>query len=234
MAALVQHRAAGEVERQAQAEADAGLDLAHALEHLLGGEQVDAAELVVVAPVAPGRARSGALLSTAWSRVLLLPLVALYRPVGLALQHRFAQFANLVSASARRSAEGSGPMADKDFVVSADGHLLEPIDLFKTRLPEHLRDMAVWEEEIEIEPFVEGGARVFRKLHTPGLRGLDGLALPPDAADARPRAIPSSSSRTWTPTASTPRCCTPTCRSSASSPTITRCRSRTPGSTTTT
>ena len=30
--------------------------LAHALEHLLGGEQVDAAELVVVAPVAPGRA----------------------------------------------------------------------------------------------------------------------------------------------------------------------------------
>ena len=49
-------RAAGEVERQAQAEADAGLDLAHALEHLLGGEQVDATELVVVAPIAPGRA----------------------------------------------------------------------------------------------------------------------------------------------------------------------------------
>ena len=46
----------GIVERQAQAEADAGLDLAHALEHLLGGEQVDAAELVVVAPVAPGGA----------------------------------------------------------------------------------------------------------------------------------------------------------------------------------
>ena len=30
-------------------------------------------------------------------------------------------------------------MAQKDFVVSADGHLLEPIDLFKTRLPENLR-----------------------------------------------------------------------------------------------
>ncbi len=71
-------------------------------------------------------------------------------------------------------------MTQKDFVVSADGHLLEPIDLFKTRLPEHLRDMAVWEEEFEIEPFVEGGARVFRKLHTPGFEGWTVLALPPD------------------------------------------------------
>lgn len=62
-------------------------------------------------------------------------------------------------------------MTQKDFVVSADGHLLEPIDLFKTRLPEHLRDLAVWEEEFEIEPFVPGGARVFRKLHTPGFEG---------------------------------------------------------------
>ena len=72
VAPLVQGGAAGEVERQAEAEADAGLDLAHALEHLLGGEQVDAAELVVVAPVAPGRA----------VRALLPPLrhgVALYR-----------------------------------------------------------------------------------------------------------------------------------------------------------
>jgi predicted TIM-barrel fold metal-dependent hydrolase len=58
-----------------------------------------------------------------------------------------------------------------DFVVSADGHLLEPITLFKERLPEHLRDRAVWEEEIEIEPFVDGGASVFRKLHTPGFEG---------------------------------------------------------------
>jgi predicted TIM-barrel fold metal-dependent hydrolase len=62
-------------------------------------------------------------------------------------------------------------MSQKDFIVSADGHLLEPIDLFKTRLPKNLRDMAVWEEEFEIEPFVEGGARVFRKLHTPGFEG---------------------------------------------------------------
>ena len=28
----------------------------------------------------------------------------------------------------------------KDFVVSGDGHLLEPTDLFATRLPKHLRD----------------------------------------------------------------------------------------------
>ncbi len=59
----------------------------------------------------------------------------------------------------------------KDFVVSADGHLLEPTDLFRTRLPEHLRDRGVWEEDFEIEPLVEGGARVFRKLHTPGFEG---------------------------------------------------------------
>ena len=62
-------------------------------------------------------------------------------------------------------------MTQKDFVVSADGHLLEPTDLFKTRLPKHLRDRAVWEEDFEIEPLVEGGPRVFRKLHTPGFEG---------------------------------------------------------------
>ena len=60
---------------------------------------------------------------------------------------------------------------DEDFVVSADGHLLEPIDLFRTRLPKHLRDRAVWEEDFEIEPFVENGARIFRRLHTPGYEG---------------------------------------------------------------
>lgn len=62
-------------------------------------------------------------------------------------------------------------MTTTDFVVSADGHLLEPTDLFKTRLPKHLRDRAVWEEDFEIEPFVEDGATVFRRLHTPGYEG---------------------------------------------------------------
>src|SRR6478752_6843282 len=62
-------------------------------------------------------------------------------------------------------------MTDKDFVVSADGHLFEPTDLFKTRLPKHLRDRAVWEEDFEIEPLVEGGATIFRRLHTSGFEG---------------------------------------------------------------
>ncbi len=62
-------------------------------------------------------------------------------------------------------------MADKDFVVSADGHILEPTDLFVTRMPKHLRDRAVWEEDFEIEPLVEDGARIFRRLHTSGFEG---------------------------------------------------------------
>ena len=56
-------------------------------------------------------------------------------------------------------------------VVSADGHLLEPTDLFVTRLPKHLRDRGVWEEDFEIEPLVDGGAHIFRRLHTPGFEG---------------------------------------------------------------
>jgi predicted TIM-barrel fold metal-dependent hydrolase len=62
-------------------------------------------------------------------------------------------------------------MTDKDFVVSADGHILEPTDLFVTRLPRHLRDRAVWEEDFEIEPLVEGGVRDFRRLHSPSYEG---------------------------------------------------------------
>lgn len=61
-------------------------------------------------------------------------------------------------------------MSVKDFVVSGDGHLLEPTDLFKTRLPKHLRDRAVWEEDFEVEP-LEGGAKVMRMLHTAGFDG---------------------------------------------------------------
>src|SRR5512139_4040121 len=62
-------------------------------------------------------------------------------------------------------------MAEKDFIVSADGHILEPTDLFLTRLPKHLRDRAVWEEDFEVEPQYEGAATVFRMLHTPGYDG---------------------------------------------------------------
>ncbi len=58
------------------------------------------------------------------------------------------------------------------FVVSGDTHIIEPVDLFKTRLPKHLRDRALWEEEFELdEPIVPGGHTVFRKLHTVGYDG---------------------------------------------------------------
>src|ERR1035438_5239709 len=62
-------------------------------------------------------------------------------------------------------------MTTNQLVVSADGHILEPTDLFTTRLPKHLRDRGVWEDDFEIEPLVEGGARIFRRLHTPGFEG---------------------------------------------------------------
>jgi predicted TIM-barrel fold metal-dependent hydrolase len=62
-------------------------------------------------------------------------------------------------------------MYDKNFVFSADGHILEPTDLFLTRFPKHLKDRAVWEEDFEIEPLVEGGVKDFRHLHTPSFEG---------------------------------------------------------------
>jgi len=59
-----------------------------------------------------------------------------------------------------------------EFVVSGDAHIIEPIDLFKTRLPKNLRDRALWEEEFVLEePLVPGGHTVFRTLHTPGFDG---------------------------------------------------------------
>jgi predicted TIM-barrel fold metal-dependent hydrolase len=59
----------------------------------------------------------------------------------------------------------------KEFVVSADGHIVEPTDLFRTRLPKHLRDRGFWEEDFEIEPLVEGGVRDFARVRTPGFEG---------------------------------------------------------------
>jgi predicted TIM-barrel fold metal-dependent hydrolase len=62
-------------------------------------------------------------------------------------------------------------MTQQDFIVSADGHVVEPTDLFRTRLPKHLRDRGFWEEDFEIEPLVEGGVREFAKVRTPGFEG---------------------------------------------------------------
>jgi predicted TIM-barrel fold metal-dependent hydrolase len=60
----------------------------------------------------------------------------------------------------------------KEFVVSGDSHIIEPVDLFKTRLPERLRDRALWEEEFTLDaPIVPGGHTEFKKLHTIGFDG---------------------------------------------------------------
>src|SRR5437016_3288658 len=58
-------------------------------------------------------------------------------------------------------------MPAKDFVVSGDGHLLEPTDLFKTRLPKHLRDRGVWDEDFEIERVAAAGFRAILLPATP-------------------------------------------------------------------
>ena len=98
----------------------------------------------------------------------------LYRPVGLDFGRRVPRArpadhpVDRDLASQRRKVT---TMTEKQLVVSADGHILEPTDLFVTRLPKHLRDRAVWEDDFEIEPLVEGGARMFRRLHTPGFEG---------------------------------------------------------------
>jgi predicted TIM-barrel fold metal-dependent hydrolase len=62
-------------------------------------------------------------------------------------------------------------MTGKHLVVSADGHIVEPTELFHTRLPKHLRDRGFWEEEFETDPLVEGGVRDFARVRTPGFEG---------------------------------------------------------------
>ncbi|MFE9603774.1 amidohydrolase family protein [Streptomyces hokutonensis] len=56
--------------------------------------------------------------------------------------------------------------------MSGDSHIIEPVDLFKTRLPKELRERALWEEEFTLdEPIVPGGHTEFKKLHTIGFDG---------------------------------------------------------------
>src|SRR5205823_12329963 len=101
---------------------------------------------------------------TGWSNLATKRSAGPPRPIGV----------DLLGSPARASEPRAGRshrMAEKDFVVSADGHIVEPTDLFLTRLPKHLRDRAFWEEDFEIEPLVEGGVRDFRRLRTPGFEG---------------------------------------------------------------
>jgi predicted TIM-barrel fold metal-dependent hydrolase len=56
-------------------------------------------------------------------------------------------------------------------IFSADGHILEPIDLFLTRLPKSMRDRAIWEEDFESEPIGEEGTTLFRTFHGPRYDG---------------------------------------------------------------
>ena len=59
-----------------------------------------------------------------------------------------------------------------EFIVSGDSHVVEPVDLYRTRLPKHMRDEALWEEDTILEePLVPGGHTVFRTVHTPGYDG---------------------------------------------------------------
>src|SRR6202034_1720235 len=95
----------------------------------------------------------------------------LYRPVGLQSAGRVARTRALGHRDLASSRRKGTTMTESQLVISADGHILEPTDLFVTRLPKSLRDRGVWEDDFEIEPLVEGGARKFRRLHTPGFEG---------------------------------------------------------------
>src|ERR1700712_2128103 len=102
--------------------------------------------------------------SSAWSR---FPLIAGHCQTSVPIG-TLATTGRLVQGERPMTAAQPGATSP---VVSADGHILEPPALLRARLPKHLRDRGVWEEDFEIEPLVEGGARVFRRLHTPGFEG---------------------------------------------------------------
>jgi predicted TIM-barrel fold metal-dependent hydrolase len=60
----------------------------------------------------------------------------------------------------------------KEFIVSGDSHVVEPVNLFKERLPKNMRDRALYEEVRVLEdPLVPGGHTIFRTAHTTGYEG---------------------------------------------------------------
>ena len=91
MAAGIDHVAARIIEGKAEAEGLSFPDLGNAFEHLLGGQQIESAQLIVGAPIAPGRA--GRTTFPAWI-----------------LGHRFPLPIEVVIARSRRRRSNLGAM----------------------------------------------------------------------------------------------------------------------------
>ena len=133
------------------------LDLAHALEDLLGREQVDAAELVVVAPVAPGRPVR-TLLSSASPR--LPPRCSnLYRSVHVRGRSEPAreEVADDRAPGLRRLGRRAHPRADR------------PVHHPPPEAPARPRRSG--RRTSRSSPSSRAARRIFRRLHTPGFEG---------------------------------------------------------------
>ena len=100
----------------------------------------------------------------------------------------------------------------KEFVVSGDCHIIEPVDLFKTRLPANMRDRALWEEEFTLdEPIVPGRPHRVQEAAHHRLRRLDGVEVPPVQGPTAPTpdGSPTDILRDMDMEASTPPCMFP-------------------------
>ena len=117
----------------------------------------------------------------------------------------------------------------EDLIVSADGHYVEPTDLFTTRLPKLVHDLAVWEEDFDVAAL--GRARSTPTSGSCTRRASRGGPTCGTATTTGPRrpAIRRASSRTSTTRASGRRCSIRTTPCSGCTPTTTtRSRSRRP------
>ena len=182
VAALVQRGAAGEVERQAQAEADAGLHLGARPASTFSGVSRLMRPSSSSSPQSPHVEPSGAA-STASSSV------ATVLTRWLACNRR--------SRSTRTTFPlRGGPTRWRRRTSSsrATGTSSSRSTSSRPACPKHLRDRGrVGGGLRDDEPFVEGGATVLPPAAHRRLRGLDGLPLPPDQrphARGRPRAHP--------------------------------------------
>src|ERR1700689_5860381 len=64
------------------------------------------------------------------------------------------------------------PAMAKEFIVSGDSHVVEPVDLYKTRLPKSRGGRPLGEgNPTPKEPLVPGGHTEFRTVHTTGYEG---------------------------------------------------------------